>query len=186
MPDAERRSLTLNYNKALPSYHTSVPNRHGGGQSNPNKALIVIETLGVDLAKRVPQGRRIVFGSRHLLYPCTGMRKRLAARFLALAITAALPVGCSGRKSISRDEVQSEIRSLRSFAAEAEMFLDFVLRGQSTRRYAVERALYLEDEIRRSEQDVEQAVAAPGAEDSLQKVRNGLGRLIGEISNIRQ
>src|SRR5215467_1858860 len=62
MPDAERRSLTLNYNKALPSYHTSVPNRHGGGQRNPNKALIVCETLGVGIAKRVPEEA----------YPCTG------------------------------------------------------------------------------------------------------------------
>lgn len=112
------------------------------------------------------------------------MGRRSAVRFLALA--AASWVGCSRTKTISRDEAQSEIRSLRSFAAEAEMFLDFVIRGQATRAFAVEHATYLTDDIKRSVKELEDAVAAPGVEGSLQRVRNELGLLVGEISTIRQ
>ena|SRR5215471_12491161 len=109
-----------------------------------------------------------------------------AVRFLVLVLAAASWASCSHRKTMGREDVQSEMRSLRSFAAETEMFLDFVLRGQATRVYAEEHAAYLTDEIKRSVKELEHAVAAPGVEGTLQKVRNGLGLLAGEISSIRQ
>jgi hypothetical protein len=69
--------------------------------------------------------------------------------FIVFALAVTSSAGCSRAKTIGRDQARSEIRSARSFAAELELFLDFVLQGHATRGYAEGHTAYLEDEVKR-------------------------------------
>ena len=111
-----------------------------------------------------------------------GYRPAIALILLVLAVTSS--AGCSRAKSIDRDQVRSEIRSARSFAAELEMFLDFVLQGHATRSYAQGHAAYLEEEVERSAKDLDNAVAEPDAADSVSECRTQLHHMAGELSDI--
>src|SRR6266536_2872559 len=99
---------------------------------------------------------------------------RPAIPFIVLALAVAALAGCSRKKSIDRDQVRSEIRSARSFAAESEMFIDFVLQGHATRRYAEEHSAYLEDAVEQSAKELAQAAPESDAEDSVRACRTQL------------
>jgi hypothetical protein len=86
---------------------------------------------------------------------------------------------------IGRDELRSEIRLAGSFAAESEMFIDFVLQGQATRRYAEAQATYLEDEVEQSAHELERASPESGTEDAFRECRTQLRMLASELSNVR-
>ena len=96
---------------------------------------------------------------------------------MAVWALAALLAGCSGKTPAGRDQVESEIRSARSFAAESELFLDFILEGRATRPYAVEHAAYLEEAIRQSADELR-----PGAADVLRECQMELALLRQERS----
>jgi hypothetical protein len=59
------------------------------------------------------------------------LQNRPPISFAVLALAALLMAACSRQKSISRDQAQSDIRSSLSFAAESEIFIDFVLKGHA-------------------------------------------------------
>ncbi len=104
---------------------------------------------------------------------------------LVLALAGVSLPGCSRKKSIDREEVRSEIRSARSFAAEAEMFVDFVLQGHSTRRYAEGHSAFLEQAVEQSAEDLEHAVPDTNAANSVRECQGNLGMLARELSRIR-
>src|SRR4051812_12477065 len=79
-----------------------------------------------------------------------------------LALSVASLAGCSHQKSIGRDELKSDIRTARSFAAESEIFIEFVIQGRSTHRYAEEHSAYLEDEVQQLAKELGQATPEPG------------------------
>ena len=106
-------------------------------------------------------------------------------RRLVLVLALASLTGCSHRKSIGRDQVQSELRSARSFAAESEIFIDFVLQGHATRRYADGHSAYLEDAIEESAKELDQAVPESDAKDSARECQTQLHMLAREVSGIR-
>src|SRR5690348_14421774 len=95
--------------------------------------------------------------------------KRPDYRMIAWALAAVL-AGCSGTGPAKRDPVDSEIRSARSFAAESELLVEFVLAGRATRPYAVAHAAYLEEAIRQSADEPIPA-AQPGAADVIRECR---------------
>jgi hypothetical protein len=103
----------------------------------------------------------------------------IAAFSLAIAGLA----GCS-RSTLSREEARSEIRSAVSFTAEAELFVDFVRGGHATRHYAEGHAAYLADAIKRSAENLEQAVPEAGTESAVRECITQLKRLDRELSGI--
>ena len=113
------------------------------------------------------------------------MGNRSAIPFHVLALAAAFSASCSRTKSIDRDQIRSEIRLARSFAAESEMFIDFVLEGRATRPYAEEHAAYLEDAVEQSAKEIEGRATDSVAEDSVRECRAQLAMIARELSGIR-
>src|SRR5690349_15206950 len=107
-----------------------------------------------------------------------------AMPWLRSALAAAFLTGCSGGKTIDRDEAQADIRLTRSFAAETGIFLDFLLRGQATVHFAAEHARLLEKEIERLLKDLEGSAPDPNAESSVRECRRELSALVHEVSRI--
>jgi hypothetical protein len=110
---------------------------------------------------------------------------RPATPLIVFALVAASLAGCSRKKSIGRDEVKSEIRSARSFAAESEIFIDFVLRGHATRHYAEEHSAYLKDAVEQSTKEFREGAPEPDVENSVRECEIKLSMLAGEISRIQ-
>ena len=110
---------------------------------------------------------------------------KFAALFITAALAAALLAGCSPHKSISRDEAVSEIRAARSTAAAAQLLIDFVLQGHSTRHYAEGQTIYLQASVERSLNKLKRAVAEPGAEDSVHQCQTTLDKLAHELAAVR-
>lgn len=104
---------------------------------------------------------------------------------IVLALAGVSLAGCSRKKSIGRDEVRSEILSARSFAAESEMFVDFVLQGRSTHRYAEGHSAFLEQAVEQSAEELGHAVPDANAANSVRECRSNLGMLARELSRIR-
>jgi type IV pilus biogenesis protein CpaD/CtpE len=113
------------------------------------------------------------------------MRNRPLVCLVALVMAETGLAGCSSKDSMGREEVRSEIRSAESFAAESEMFIDFVLEGHATRGFAEGHAGYLEDEIQQLAKELENAAPEPDAARSAGECRTQLDRLTGELSGIR-
>lgn len=104
--------------------------------------------------------------------------------FIFFLVSSLALAGCSRRKTIDRNEARSEIRSALSFAAESEIFIDFVRRGQATRQYAEGHAAYLEDAVKRSAKELEQEVPEPGTEKAVRECRTQLNSLARELSQV--
>ena len=82
--------------------------------------------------------------------------------------------GCSRTKTIDREQARSALREARSFAAESELFLDFMRQGKATGRYAEGHAALIEDELAQSAKELEEASPEPEAEDSVRESRSVL------------
>jgi hypothetical protein len=113
------------------------------------------------------------------------MGKTSPVPVILFALAATCLAGCSRGKSIDRDQARSAIRSARSFAAESEAFIDFLLHGRATRSYAEGHAAYLQREVERSAKELEDATPEPDAAASVSTCRMQFNRIIAELSEIR-
>jgi hypothetical protein len=102
----------------------------------------------------------------------------------ALSFALAFVSGCSSKKTLNRDEARSDIRSAISFTAEAELFVEFVRGGHATRNYAEGHAAYLDDAVKRSINELQQAEPEPPAEGAVGQCVIQLKRLRRELSGI--
>jgi hypothetical protein len=102
---------------------------------------------------------------------------------LLLAAAAAL-TSCSRSKTISPDEVRSEIRSAYSFVAESEMFIAYVRQGHATRHYAQAHATYLEDAVKQFEKELEQGAPEPRTENVIPECSTYMKLLRRELSGM--
>ena len=105
--------------------------------------------------------------------------------WVVVAFIAMSSAGCSQKKSMGLEEIRSQIRSALSAAAESEMLIDFVLQGRATRSYAEGHAAYLEDQVRQSAKEFENAISQPEAKPSFDTCRTQLNAMVGELSAIR-
>ena len=94
--------------------------------------------------------------------------------------------GCSHEKPISRDELRSHFTSAISFAAEAEMFIDYVRSKKPTHNFAAGHITYLQEEVSRDVEELTQKKPESGIDNDLEKCRKLMEDLRGEISGIRQ
>jgi hypothetical protein len=101
---------------------------------------------------------------------------------LLLAITAL--TSCSRKKTISRDELRSDIRSAYSFVAESEMFIDYIRQGHATHHYAEGHATYLKDAVTQLEKELAQAAPEAGTENVIPECRSYMELLRRELSSI--
>jgi hypothetical protein len=103
---------------------------------------------------------------------------------LGLLLAAAALTSCSREKTLDPDELRSEIRSAHSFAAESEMFVDYIRQGHATHLYAKGHASYLEDAVKQLEKELDGAVPQPGIENVVAECRSDIHLLCHELSGI--
>jgi len=109
------------------------------------------------------------------------MFKPLVAFALGLIL---LLSACSRHKTLTRDELRSEITSAKSLAAETEMFLDYVRENRATKHYAQGHIEYLAEEIEQSRKELQDSSPAQGEEDALQTLRAQFDALSTELHNL--
>lgn len=107
-------------------------------------------------------------------------------RITLIALLLAGFSGCSRKKTIDRDEARSEIRLADSFAAESQMFVDYVFAGRSTRSYAEGHAGYIEDAVANEIKQIQQAAPEPGAATAARECLTALEQLRDQIGGIRK
>lgn len=87
------------------------------------------------------------------------MTRRLTAVLLLLVST-----GCSRKKTLTSDDLKSQLTQAISFAAEEEMFVDYVRAGRATSNFAEQHAAYLDAEIQRSADELAKVVPQSGTQ----------------------
>jgi hypothetical protein len=92
---------------------------------------------------------------------------------------------CFHQRSVSRDELRSDLISAASLSAEAETFIDHVRAGRSTGAFAEGHAKYLADEAGRLAGELDGLSAAPADADSLRACRHQVGKLLNELELVR-
>jgi hypothetical protein len=112
------------------------------------------------------------------------MRSQKTVLILVLLLAAAALTSCSRKKTIGRDDLRSEIMSAYSFAAESEMFIDYIRQGHATHHYAEGHATYLKDAVTQLENELEGAVPQPGIENVISECRSDIDLLRHELSGI--
>jgi hypothetical protein len=108
------------------------------------------------------------------------MARRLTAVLLLLVCT-----GCSRKKTLSPDELKSQLTRAISFASEQEMFVDYIRAGRATSNFAEQHTAYLDAEIQRSADELAKAVPQLGTQSALQRCRIQLNQLRGELWKMR-
>lgn len=92
---------------------------------------------------------------------------------------------CSRHKTLTRDDLRSQISSAKSLATETEMFLDYVRDNRATKNYAQGHIEYLTEESRESRKELQESSPAQGEEDALQKLKAQFDALNAELHSIR-
>lgn len=99
-------------------------------------------------------------------------------------MTLPLLASCSRHKPIASDELQSQLTSAASLAAEAEVFVDYVRQNRATRNYAEGHREYLADEVNRSSRELREAIPGEVSEKKLQECRSELDSLASELEAV--
>jgi len=107
-------------------------------------------------------------------------------RITLIALLLAGFSGCSRKTTLDRDEARSEIRLADSFAAESQMFVDYLFAGRSTRSYAEGHAGDLEDAIANEIKQIQQAAPEPGTGTAARECLTALEQLRDQIGGIRK
>ena len=104
-------------------------------------------------------------------------------RGITSVLALALSCGCSTPKSPTRDDLRSALRSADSYAAETEMFIDFVQQGHATKQFAVNHAAQLSRQIEDDEKDL-RGPAQAGTEQVQQACRAQFEFLRNEVARV--
>jgi hypothetical protein len=108
------------------------------------------------------------------------VRKTTSLVCVALAILTS----CSRQKPISRDELQSKLRSAESIAAETVTLLDYVREKRATNVYAKGHIEYLSADLGRTAKELQEALPPAGTEQQFTEGQKQLDTLLGELRNI--
>ena len=92
---------------------------------------------------------------------------------------------CSRHKTVTKDDLRSELISAKSLAAETEMFLDYVRQNRATKNYAQGHIEYLTEEVEQSRKELQESLPAQGEEDARQKLSVQFDALEAELHTIR-
>src|ERR1051326_9126914 len=92
---------------------------------------------------------------------------------------------CSRQKTLSKDELRSQLTSAKSLTAETEMFLDYLRQHRPTKPFARGHVEYLTEEAERAGKELQGSSPAPGEEAAVQNVRAQFAALSAELHAIR-
>src|SRR6185312_1798013 len=93
---------------------------------------------------------------------------------------------CSSHKTLTRDDLRSDITSAKALAAETSLFLDYICQHRATEHYAQAHIEYLAQEIDQSRQELQKSSPAQGDEHVLQILKTQFDALSAELHNIHQ
>ncbi len=102
---------------------------------------------------------------------------------VCLALTAL--TSCSRQKTMSRDELQSNLRSAESLAAETSTFIDYVRQNRATDQYAKGHAEYLLSAVGRIATELHQARPPADGAPEFAQGRTQVDALAAELSILR-
>jgi|SRR6185437_7170379 len=106
-------------------------------------------------------------------------------RSLTAILLLLVCIGCSRKKTLTPDDLKSQLTRAISFASEEEMFVDYLHAGRATSKFAEQHAAYLDAEIERSVDELAKAVPQSGTQSALQRCRIQLNQLRQELWNVR-
>jgi hypothetical protein len=106
------------------------------------------------------------------------------AQIAAILPLLMLMTSCSDRSTISREQLHSIVRSSISFAVEAEILLDHVGQGRSTRNFAAGHFHRMADEVEQSVKHLNKSKPSPGMEQSFSKSQKEVKTLASELTAI--
>lgn len=95
-----------------------------------------------------------------------------------------LVMSCSQQKTISREELRSNLRSATSIANETELSIDFVMRKQVTHNFAAGHFRYLGQELAKSTKEFASLRPERGLEQNLKNSGTQLDALAGTLQRI--
>ena len=84
---------------------------------------------------------------------------------------------CGGSSAMQRDDLDSELRQLKSLAAEQALFHEVIAAGHASRTFVDGHAEYLHETISEHAKKLSTATAAPGLDSLLARARNFAAQL---------
>jgi hypothetical protein len=105
------------------------------------------------------------------------------ASLVCLALAALL--SCSRQKPLSRDELQSKLRSAESIAAETGTFIDYVQHGRATNPYATGHIEYLSSELSRIAKELHDSLPPADASAQFADGSRQVDALAAALSDLR-
>jgi hypothetical protein len=109
------------------------------------------------------------------------VHKTISVVCLALSSLAS----CSRHEPLSRDELQSKLRSAESVAAEVGTFINYVRQNRATDQYAKGHIEYLSSDLVRTAKELREAFPPTDAERQLTDGRKQVEALGAELSKLR-
>jgi hypothetical protein len=101
-----------------------------------------------------------------------------------LLVLSSLLLSCAQRRTITREELRSELTSAISIAGASEMSIDFVSRKQSTHNFAVGQFTYLSNHLNDTAKELDAANADAGLAQSVKKSRAQVDALLIELNAV--
>ena len=123
------------------------------------------------------------FRSKHLdvlLHPWCVLRTTSLVCLALAALTS-----CSRQKPLSRDELQTKLRSAESIAAETGTFIEYVRQKRATRQYASGHIEYLSSEIGRIANELHASLPPADGAPEFSEGRKQVVALAAELSELR-
>lgn len=102
-----------------------------------------------------------------------------------MCLALASLTSCSRQEPISRDELQSKLRSAASIAAETNTFVQYVRQNRATEQYAKGHIEYLSAELAHTSEELSNAIPPPAVEAPFNEARIQVNALATELSNLR-
>jgi hypothetical protein len=102
-----------------------------------------------------------------------------------VCLVVATLTSCSRQKPLSRDELQSKLRSAASIAAETGTFLDYVREKRATEQYAKGHIEYLSSELAQTEKELHEALPPADAQPQLTDGRKQVDALAAALTDLR-
>jgi hypothetical protein len=92
-----------------------------------------------------------------------------------------LLAACAHKKPITRDQLQGQLTSATSFAAETNVLIDYVRQNRTTRKYAQGHIEYVAQAVSRSSKEIDEAVPGEVNEQKLRECQSELKSLTTAI-----
>ena len=101
-----------------------------------------------------------------------------------LLVLSSLLLSCARRRTMTREELRSELTSAISIAGATEMSIDFVGRKQSTHNFAVGQFTYLSIQLNDTAKELGKSSTEAGLAQTLKNGRTQVDALSSELSAV--